>query len=448
MGEEKNHGWNRRENGIHQLSPDEPAMGAGDQLRTEGAWLRCLHRFQQHRQRRLRDHILENLCSRAHFLILLTPSALDRCSEPGDWLRREIETALEEKRNIVPILLDDFHFKSPSIAGKLTGRLAELPGYNALSMSLDFLDEGIDKLCKQFLNITLDAVPRPISSSARQAAKEQQDAADAAPPVQKEQLSAQTYYERAFAATDPKEKLRFYTRCLELQPRNADAYYNRALIRHEQHDLQGAIEDYTQAMRLNPEDPDPWHGRGNARYDRGDLSGAIDDYTRAIRIKPDSAVLYVSRAFARYDNGDTKGAMDDYAKAIEANPKYAEAYNGRGYTLYNEGDTDAAIADYTKAIELKPDYAQAYSNRAYLRSQKNDFKNAVDDYTRVIEIQPTVAKPYYDRGYVFWQQGQYQQAINDFQKYIGLGGDDSPRVEQYIRDMKPKLSTSNAELTS
>ena len=41
--------------------------------------------------------ILENIRARAHFLVLLTPSALERCTDPGDWLRREIET-----RNIVP----------------------------------------------------------------------------------------------------------------------------------------------------------------------------------------------------------------------------------------------------------------------------------------------------------------------------------------------------------
>jgi hypothetical protein len=38
--------------------------------------------------------ILENIRARAHFIVLLTPSALERCGAPGDWLRREIEEAL------------------------------------------------------------------------------------------------------------------------------------------------------------------------------------------------------------------------------------------------------------------------------------------------------------------------------------------------------------------
>src|SRR5690349_20558116 len=50
--------------------------------------------------------ILENIKSRSHFVVLLTPSALERCGEPGDWFRREIETALDLKRNIVPLMLE------------------------------------------------------------------------------------------------------------------------------------------------------------------------------------------------------------------------------------------------------------------------------------------------------------------------------------------------------
>jgi hypothetical protein len=57
--------------------------------------------------------ILANIRGRAHFLVLLTPSALERCDEPGDWLRREIEEALDFKRNIIPIFLEDFDFDSP-----------------------------------------------------------------------------------------------------------------------------------------------------------------------------------------------------------------------------------------------------------------------------------------------------------------------------------------------
>jgi hypothetical protein len=70
--------------------------------------------------------ILGNIRARAHFLVVLTPSALDRCDEPADWLRLEIETALDARRNIVPLLIDGFDFNTPAIASRFTGKLAAL----------------------------------------------------------------------------------------------------------------------------------------------------------------------------------------------------------------------------------------------------------------------------------------------------------------------------------
>ena len=57
--------------------------------------------------------ILDNIHARAHFLVLLTPSALERCGDPSDWLRREIEAALDDKRNIIPLMLEGFDFGTP-----------------------------------------------------------------------------------------------------------------------------------------------------------------------------------------------------------------------------------------------------------------------------------------------------------------------------------------------
>ena len=44
------------------------------------------------------------------FLVLLAPSTLDRCRDPEDLLRREVETALDTRRNIVPLMLESFDF--------------------------------------------------------------------------------------------------------------------------------------------------------------------------------------------------------------------------------------------------------------------------------------------------------------------------------------------------
>ena len=114
--------------------------------------------------------ILDNIHSRAHFLILLTPSALERCGEPSDWLRREIEAALDSKRNIVPLMLEGFDIGMPSIANQLTGKLASLRKYNAMTVSAEYFDAAMEKLRTKFLNVALDTVVQPASLAASQAA--------------------------------------------------------------------------------------------------------------------------------------------------------------------------------------------------------------------------------------------------------------------------------------
>src|SRR5713226_3152593 len=197
--------------------------------------------------------ILGNITARAHFLVLLTPSALERCDDPADWLRREIETALATQRNTVPLMLEGFDFGTPKIASQLTGTLAALKHYNGLSIPRAYFLEAMERLRGRYLNVPLTAVLHPASASAQQAATEQKTAAGVAPAVQEEELTAQQWFERGFAAVDTDEKLRFYNEAIRLKPDYADAFNNRGNARYRKGDLEGALQDYTEALRLRPD---------------------------------------------------------------------------------------------------------------------------------------------------------------------------------------------------
>jgi len=124
--------------------------------------------------------IVSNIRARAHFVLILTPTALDRCSEPGDWLRREIETAIDEKRNIIPLLFDGFNFGSPNVAEKLTGKLSAIRRYNGLDIPSGYFIEAMEKLSSRYLNVPLDAVIHPVSTEVRKLVKEEQIAVNKA----------------------------------------------------------------------------------------------------------------------------------------------------------------------------------------------------------------------------------------------------------------------------
>jgi tetratricopeptide (TPR) repeat protein len=323
--------------------------------------------------------ILGNITARAHFLVLLTPSALARCGEPGDWLRREIEAALDAKRNMVPLMLEGFDFGTPAIATQLTGKLEGLKHYNALSIPPEYFFEAMGRLRERYLNVPLEAVLHPASRSAQQAAVEQKAAAATAAAVAEEELTAQQWSERGFNAKDLDEQLRFYTNAVRLKPDYAEAFNNRGNARSNKGDIDGALRDYDEAIRLKRDNAEAFNNRGNARSNKGDIDGALRDYDEAIRLKPDYADAFYNRGNARFNKGDIDGALLDYDEALRLNPDYARACNNRGFVRFNKGDIDGALQDYDEALRLNPGYALAFSSRANARRAKGDIEGARQD---------------------------------------------------------------------
>jgi formylglycine-generating enzyme required for sulfatase activity len=124
--------------------------------------------------------IVRNIKARAHFILILTPTTLDRCANPDDMLRQEIETAIKEKRNIIPLFFNGFSIGSASVAEKLTGTLKSLSRYNGIEVPQAYFDAAMTILRDRFLNVPLDAVLHPLSPEVQKAVKEDQIAANEA----------------------------------------------------------------------------------------------------------------------------------------------------------------------------------------------------------------------------------------------------------------------------
>ena len=328
--------------------------------------------------------ILENIKTRAHFLLILTPSALDRCSEPGDWLRREIETAIDEKRNIVPLMLESFDFGSPLVKDSLTGKLALLNKFNGLRVYSEYFFEAMDKLCTRYLNVAISDIDLPaLNIEAKEITEIQKTAANEAQPVAKEELTAQEWFERGYIFWNSKnfiESIRCYSEAIRLSPDDAVSYFGRGDARRDNKDLQGALEDYDEAVRLKPDYAQVRVNRGNARRTNKDLQGALEDYDEAIRLSPYDFFAYSCRGRARGENNDLQGALEDFNEAIRLQPDFAFAYRSRGDTRRNNKDLQGALEDYDEAVRLKPDYASAYFVRGITHQIMKNFGEAAKDY--------------------------------------------------------------------
>lgn len=83
------------------------------------------------------------------FILVLPPDALDRCADEDDWVRQEVECALKNKKNIIPIMLRGFEW--PSVDA-LPESLRDLPNYNGISASdHNVFVENVERLKRNFL---------------------------------------------------------------------------------------------------------------------------------------------------------------------------------------------------------------------------------------------------------------------------------------------------------
>ena len=93
--------------------------------------------------------IMNEIAARAHFIVVLSPGAMERFSDPADLFRREIEEAIKLERNIIPFLIEGFRFEKKD---SLTGTLEALPSYQHLNVNHEWFQSALDRLRDRYLS--------------------------------------------------------------------------------------------------------------------------------------------------------------------------------------------------------------------------------------------------------------------------------------------------------
>lgn len=92
--------------------------------------------------------LYESIDESKNFVPILSPHALDRCINDGDWVRLEIERAFQKGKNIAPVTLTGFTYP------ELPESLKDFPTYNSVMISTDYFKASIDKLIGMLVDVT------------------------------------------------------------------------------------------------------------------------------------------------------------------------------------------------------------------------------------------------------------------------------------------------------
>lgn len=155
---------------------------------------------------------------------------------------------------------------------------------------------------------------------------------------------------------------RQYRALLRIEPANADALNNLALICLERGHGDEAARLARRAVKTAPQSPEAHCTLGNALQTLNRNDEAILSYRMAIRLRPKMVAAYRNLGLAMLAAGRPSDAMASFEAALEIQPSLVAAHRGMAEASLALSLPKRAIKNYEAALRLEPGSPAVRSN--------------------------------------------------------------------------------------
>jgi tetratricopeptide (TPR) repeat protein len=273
--------------------------------------------------------------------------------------------------------------------------------------------------------------PAPGANDAAPAGTDSKDAAAWPPAAAGDSDDAAEFSRRgtAYAARhDYGHAIAELTRACELAPGNADYFYQRALVRWENKQLELAIADLDHALELKPAHVPALVARAQLRLNVKDAAGAATDLAAADGYAnfADDIRLNIARAYERAELfAQAKIQYDLWVSAHPEDARLTMALSGRCWLGALAGQGLPAALDDCNTVVKRMDKSdrensRIYAGRGIVRLRMGDNVQAIADFNAALKQQAKNAWALYGRGVAKEHQGKTGEAQSDMADASGL----------------------------
>lgn len=171
-------------------------------------------------------------------------------------------------------------------------------------------------------------------------------------------LVYEKWYDYSASTSSPKVLDKFY---------DSEVYYERGAKKIKNQEYSKAILDFTKAIELNPKNADYYFNRGSCYVILGNNAGLVndfltlskDDFDKAIGLNPKNSTYYHSRGLVRFQLNDLAASYLDLKQAVDMG--YIDNSNqlAKINTLIKEKELKEAAAARVKQIQDEKEEAVA-----------------------------------------------------------------------------------------
>ncbi|MBS1955826.1 MAG: tetratricopeptide repeat protein [Cyanobacteria bacterium SZAS-4] len=253
------------------------------------------------------------------------------------------------------------------------------------------------------------------------------------------------------------EALSSLDRAIQLDGRNANAYYYRGNAYRVKGKLEQAFADYSSSLKLFPKNVSALGSRATLCLRLRNYAQAVDDYTSIFGLadQQKTAQMYNNRAEAYAALGQFKQALQDYNVALNSDASDVRALAGSADCLFNLEQYPDALARYNQLLKQDPQSSAAHLGRelcdiiprAKLSTANGAYADALKDYDQILKLpQHQTVSLHLARAGVLEKTKDYTSAISDYNAAVALAPKEHTlylrraRCYQHLKSYKQALS--------
>ncbi len=121
---------------------------------------------------------------------------------------------------------------------------------------------------------------------------------------------------------------------------------------HRQKNYKEALGELNKAIEIDPRNAEAYYLRGRTLVSMGKLDQSMDDFKAAVKLKPDYSEAYDNLGWLASKQGQADEGIAYLTKSIEFKPENAWAFYNRSRMYFSKGDVAGAMRDAEKACSL------------------------------------------------------------------------------------------------
>lgn len=182
---------------------------------------------------------------------------------------------------------------------------------------------------------------------------------------------------------------------------------------------QKALDSYSRVLELEPRNVDAFLRIANA-YDRFEMPDkAVDAYKKAIELDPAYFEAREELGLFYYYRGRYPEAAEEFHKAIDTAPGIVDAHTSLGGVLCDLGRYEEAEQALQESLNIR-ETAAALNDLGAIRVYQRRDAEAVDFYNRAIKIDPSNYLYLLNLGDSNWRLGRHRDAQTAYRKAMEL----------------------------